>query len=276
MNVHKTHQELRASIEEFKAQGKVIALVPTMGALHEGHMSLIKAAKGQADIVVCSIFVNPTQFAEGEDFTTYPRDEAKDIAILLDNGADIVYIPSVEEMYPEREEITEPPIKNGDILEGEFRPHFFRGVGIVVTKLLHQCAPDKAFFGQKDYQQLSVIKQMVKSLGVPVEIIGCPTQREEDGLALSSRNNYLSVWERKIAPELHKIMQEMAEEYRQGTPVEIVCEKGKRKLLAAGFAKVDYLRFCDSQTLLPEIKSSARLLAAAWLGTTRLIDNIEV
>jgi pantoate--beta-alanine ligase len=256
---------LRDAIAAFRKQGLSVGLVPTMGALHEGHLSLVRAAKGGCDRVVASLFVNPKQFAPHEDFERYPRDEAGDSAMLAGAGCDLLYAPERATMYPDgfTTNVLVPAVST--MLEGEFRPHFFGGVATVVTKLLLQCLPDRAFFGDKDYQQLQVIKRMAKDLDIPVAIDGCPTVREHDGLAMSSRNAYLSADERRIATRLNHILHDEAE------------AEAKRHLVAAGFTGVDYVAIRDAETLAPVSDlSHARILAAVWLGKTRLIDNMAV
>lgn len=251
------------------ASGQSVALVPTMGALHAGHIALVAAALALADRVLVSIFVNPTQFAPHEDLARYPRDESGDLTKLTAAGAHLVWIPAVEEMYPEgfatRIEVEGAALP----LEGAFRPHHFGGVATVVCKLLLSAMPDMAVFGEKDYQQLAVIRQMVRDLALPVTIRGVPTVREHDGLALSSRNAYLSADERYIAPMLSKTIADVA---RGRDPAEAA-----EALLAAGFTKVDYIEVRDAETLAPFVPGSGRpgrVLAAAWLGKTRLIDNM--
>jgi pantoate--beta-alanine ligase len=263
----------------FRAAGERVALVPTMGALHDGHLALVKEARRRARRVVVSIFVNPTQFAPNEDFASYPREFAKDVAILKAAKADLVWAPSAEVMYPEgfatRIEAT-GPAKVG--LEDKFRPHFFGGVATVVAKLFTQTAPDFALFGEKDYQQLRVITQMAKDLDLPLKIIGVPTVREKDGLALSSRNAYLSEPERRVAPTLYRVLKAVAKRIKQEEPIEIVLEEGHAEIAHAGFA-VDYLEARHALTLAPVAARKdgpIRLLVAAKLGKTRLIDNVSV
>jgi pantoate--beta-alanine ligase len=275
MQTVKTHKALSDSINGFKAKGKVIAFVPTMGALHEGHLRLIENARASADVVVCSIFVNPTQFGENEDFGTYPRDEAKDLRLLEENAVDIVYLPSVAEIYPEGDnEFSDIEVSNGDILEGEFRPDFFGGVARVVAILFEKVQPHKAFFGEKDYQQLHVVQHLASSFGMPVQVIGVPTARAADGLALSSRNAYLTDEERAIAPTLHEALSQVKRDVQDGANVQDACDLAKEKILLAGFESVDYLQVRDAKTLATNITNSPRVLVAATLGKTRLIDNI--
>jgi pantoate--beta-alanine ligase len=273
----RTVADLRAQLAAWGKAGEIIALVPTLGALHAGHLSLVTLAKSKADRVVVSIFVNPIQFGPREDFNTYPRDEAGDIEKLGKAGADLVFAPDASEMYP-RDFSTKVSI--GDLTEdlcGANRPNHFDGVATVVTKLLLQCAPDMAIFGEKDYQQLLVIKHLVRDLNIPVEILGGEIVREKDGLALSSRNAYLSPSERKTAPLLHQTISEVAESLARGEGADAACVAGRFKLEAAGF-RVDYVAVRDPDTLKPlsgPVKR-ARVLAAAYLGKTRLIDNVPV
>jgi pantoate--beta-alanine ligase len=269
--------ELRTQVAKWRKTGDTVALVPTMGALHDGHLSLVKLAKGKAGRVVVSIFVNPIQFGPREDFNVYPRDEEGDLAKLARAGADLVFAPDTAEMYPQGF-ITR--IKIGDLTEGlcgASRPNHFDGVATVVAKLLMQCGPDIAIFGEKDYQQLLVIKQLVRDLNIPVEIVGAPIVREKDGLALSSRNAYLSPSERETAPLLYQTISAVAEDLAQGRGCDDAVVAARFKLDAAGF-RVDYVAVCDPDTLKPlsgPVKR-ARVLAAVYLGKTRLIDNVPV
>lgn len=275
--VVRTVAALRDAVGAWRKQGLSVGFAPTMGALHEGHLSLVRAAKSRCDRVVASIFVNPKQFAPHEDFDRYPRDEAGDSAMLASAGCDLLYAPDRAAMYPDgfTTNVLVPAVST--MLEGEFRPHFFGGVATVVSKLLLQCLPDAAFFGEKDYQQLIVIKRMVKDLDIPVAIHGCPTVREHDGLAMSSRNAYLSETERRIATRLNLILHDAIKEVRAGEPIAEAEDEAKRHLIAAGFNSVDYVAIRDAETLAPvEDLSHARILAAAWLGKTRLIDNMAV
>ena len=273
----RTVADLRAHVAPWRKAGKSIALVPTMGALHAGHLSLVTLAKSKADRVVVSIFVNPIQFGPREDFNIYPRDEAGDIEKLRAAGADLVFAPNTAEMYPAG---FSTKVSIGDLTEdlcGANRPNHFDGVATVVTKLLLQCAPDMAIFGEKDYQQLLVIKHLVRDLNVPVEVLGGDIVREKDGLALSSRNAYLSPADRETAPLLHQTISEVAAALARGEGADAACVAGRFKLEAAGF-RVDYIAVRDPDTLKPlsgPVKH-ARVLAAAYLGKTRLIDNVPV
>ncbi len=270
---------MRRSVEYFRAAGDTIALVPTMGALHAGHLSLVRLARRQAQRVVVSIFVNPTQFAPHEDFATYPRTTARDLALLRNAGVDLVWMPTASVMYPDGFATRIVP-QGAAIagLEDKFRPHFFGGVATVVAKLLLQCRPNVAMFGQKDYQQLCVVTQLAKDLDLPIRIVGAPTVREHDGLALSSRNAYLSAEERTIAPTLYRVLREAAQEIAGGNPIAASLCKGRRTIDRAGFA-LDYLEARHAKTLAP-IRSPQegpiRLLVAARIGSTRLIDNVPV
>ncbi len=274
---------LRGRIGGWRDAGLSVALIPTMGALHAGHLALVGEAHRLADRVAVSVFVNPTQFGPNEDFAVYPRDEAGDAARLVTAGAHLMFAPEVAEMYPPGSltRVTVPGL--GERLEGEFRPGFFTGVATVVTKLLLQALPDVALFGEKDWQQLQVIRRVVRDLAIPVTIHGCPTVREADGLALSSRNAYLSADERAVAPALHRTLQDVAAAIGGGGDPVAACRGGSEALLAAGFRQVGYLAVCDPETLVPwqppegeAPLRAARILAAAWLGKTRLIDNLGV
>jgi pantoate--beta-alanine ligase len=271
--------ELRRFVAGWQAAGETIALVPTMGALHRGHLALVAAAQAQCRRSVVSIFVNPRQFGPNEDFAAYPRPEAIDLAALARAGVDLAYIPPVDEMYPAGAATTISVAGLGEGLCGAHRPGHFDGVATVVAKLLIQAAPDRAYFGEKDYQQLLVVRRMTRDLDLPVEIVGIPTVREPDGLALSSRNVYLSPAERRIAPNLYRAMQEIAAAIisRPDSPATLL-QRGIAALSGAGFA-VEYLELRDAATLAPIVETPtapARLLAAVHLGRTRLIDNIPV
>jgi pantoate--beta-alanine ligase len=277
--VARTVSSLRRALEPYRTAGERIALVPTMGALHRGHLALIGQARRHARRVVVSIFVNPTQFAPHEDFASYPRRFETDLKALGLAKADLVWAPSAAVMYPEGFATRiEPagPAKAG--LEDKFRPHFFGGVATVVAKLFTQVLPDFALFGQKDYQQFRVVTQMAKDLDLAVKVIGVPTVREKDGLALSSRNAYLSPAERAVAPTLNRVLRASAARIRQGEPLEMVLEESRAEIGRAGFA-LDYLEARHALTLAPVTsrkEGPIRLLVAAKLGKTRLIDNIGV
>jgi pantoate--beta-alanine ligase len=271
---------LRAQVSTWKAAGLRVALVPTMGALHEGHLSLVRLARERADRVVASLFVNPTQFAPNEDFDAYPRAEERDAELLRGAGCDLLYAPTVADMYPDGFATAVTVSGVSGPLDGQSRPHHFGGVATVVTKLLTQCAPDVAVFGEKDYQQLLVIKRVVRDLDLPVEIVGGPTARDEDGLALSSRNAYLSEAERKIAGALPAVLKAVAASVAAGEPVGEAEQRGVAELKAAGFKKVDYLEVRDSEDLTRlgpgPAGPGARVFDAARHGKTRLIDNMAV
>jgi len=270
---------LRRALEPYKKAGASIALVPTMGALHRGHMALVREARRRAKRVVVSIFVNPTQFAPHEDFASYPRSFATDLKALRAEKIDAVWAPAVEAMYPDgfaTRLAPEGPAKAG--LEDEYRPHFFGGVATVVAKLFTQVSPDFAFFGQKDYQQLRIVTQIAKDFDLPVKVIGVPTVREPDGLALSSRNVYLSSAERAVAPMLYKVLKGCASRIKSGEKIDRVLNVGRIEVDLAGFS-LDYLEARHALTLAPVVslkEGPVRLLIAARLGKTRLIDNIAV
>ena len=272
----RTIAELRRHIATWRADGLSVGLVPTMGALHDGHFSLVEQSIKTTDRTVTTLFVNPKQFGPHEDLDVYPRDEAADVAALAEKGVHMLFAPSLDEMYAE-ETVTAISVPGiGDVLEGSFRPGFFTGVATVVAKLLIQALPDRAFFGEKDYQQLRVITRMTEDLDIPVEIVGCPIVREEDGLALSSRNANLSPEERKNAPALGQALQKVKDELAAGTSITATVEAAKASLLNGGFTKVDYIAVCDRNSLeeLETPTKEARILGAAWLGKTRLIDNL--
>jgi pantoate--beta-alanine ligase len=273
--VIRTLAPLREQIRRWRGAGATVALVPTMGALHEGHIDLVTLARARCTRVVASIFVNPAQFGPREDFTRYPRDEAGDLAKLRQAGCDAVWSPDATLMYPPGFATRITPAGVAEGLESDFRPHFFGGVATVCCKLFTQVLPDIAVFGEKDYQQLLVVRQMVRDLDLQLQIVAAPTRREADGLAMSSRNAYLSPQERAVAPILHQVLQTVA---RSGGRDAKVIAEGKKTLEAAGF-RVDYLEVRDAETLTPVESGAARplrALAAAWLGKTRLIDNIAV
>lgn len=278
MQIIRTKANLIKTISTFSKSGKIIGFVPTMGALHDGHLSLIEIAKSKSDIVVVSIFVNPAQFAANEDFDKYPRNEQDDLVKLEASCVDVVYMPTINEIYANNSSTTISVGTIGKGLEGTFRPHFFDGVSLVVAKLFMQVAPDIAVFGAKDYQQLMVIKKLVKELDIPVEIIGAPICREADGLAMSSRNVYLSADKRIIAANIYKILLTVKEKLLSGKEVKTVLLSAKNELLAVGFEKVDYIELRDAETLMPllALKSPARILVAARIGGVRLLDNLEV
>ncbi len=275
----RTERALRQRVSGWREAGESVALVPTMGALHDGHLHLIELATKKADRTIVSVFVNPGQFSPSEDFSSYPRDEKSDMEKLARFGVDLVFSPPVEMIYPSdfATKVTLQGPATADLEDG-FRPHFFDGVATVVAKLLILCQPHMAIFGEKDYQQFLVIQKMAHDLNIPVKIIAGTTIREPDGLALSSRNVYLSVDERMIAPMLHAVLKDAAHKIARGGEINRVLGAAKTKLGRSGF-RLDYLEARDSKTLQPLAKGfsgTARLLVAAWLGKTRLIDNISL
>ncbi|MDX1974371.1 MAG: pantoate--beta-alanine ligase [Rickettsiales bacterium] len=267
----------QSALTELARLGKRIALVPTMGALHEGHASLVRIARQHADAVAVSVFVNPKQFGVNEDFDKYPRTLESDIHTLREAGVSLVYAPPIQDIYPEGYATTVSVSGLDSILCGASRPGHFNGVATVVTKLLLRTLPHVAIFGEKDYQQLCIIRRLVTDLDMPIQIIGAPIMREDDGLALSSRNRYLTPEERAIAPTLYRTLTAMAARLENGEALAAVLEDGKKQITAAGF-KLDYLDARAEGTLaaLDTLNGPARLLVAAWLGKTRLIDNITV
>ena len=272
LGIHRTLEDMRAQVAAWKAQGLRVGLVPTMGALHAGHLSLVEAIAQNADKVIVSIFVNPTQFAADEDLDIYPRQEADDLAALQNTQTDAVFAPSAAHMYPEGFATTIAMDGPALGLESDERPHFFGGVALIVLKLLTQTQTDVAIFGEKDYQQLRVIQAMVADLNLPVEIMAGAIMREADGLAMSSRNVYLSAEQQKIAAQLPVILKQLA---HSPAPIAVAEAEAKKALLAAGFTKVDYACIRDAETLaVPDANTvSRRVLIVARLGKTRLLDN---
>jgi pantoate--beta-alanine ligase len=270
---------LRRETAKWHNDGLTIAIVPTMGALHEGHLTLVAEGLEHADRVIVSIFVNAKQFGANEDLSRYPRDEAGDVTKLAAAGAHLIFAPKAEEMYGENfatSVVLKGPAKAN--LEDKFRTHFFEGVATIVAKLFIQSGADFAIFGQKDYQQLQVVTRMARDLDIPIEVIGVPTVRAPDGLALSSRNQYLTKTERHQATAIYKSLNQAAEKIRNGTDPQKAMRAASRSLTTLGF-KVDYVTARNAKTLdVPHSNSKEplRLLAAAWIGKTRLIDNIEV
>jgi len=277
--IARTIATLDRAIGKFRAAGQSLALVPTMGALHAGHIALVRRARRKADRVVVSIFVNPAQFSPHEDFSTYPRPFDADVAALRDLEVDLVWAPQLDVMYPPQfatRIVVKGPAEAD--LEDRFRPHFFGGVATVVAKLFTQCRPDYAMFGEKDYQQLKTVTRMARDLDLRVEVVGVPTVREKDGLALSSRNTYLDARERAVAPSLYRVLSASAARIAAGEPIAKVVSEGAIELEAAGFA-LDYLEARHAETLARvETREDGplRLLVAARLGKTRLIDNVAV
>ena len=270
---------LRREMAKWRADDLAVAIVPTMGALHEGHLALVAEGLERADRVIVTIFVNAKQFGANEDLSRYPRDEAGDVAKLAEAGAHLIFAPPANEMYGEEfatSVVLKGPAKAN--LEDKFRPHFFDGVATIVAKLFIQSGADFAMFGQKDYQQLQVVTCMARDLDIPIEVIGVPTVRAPDGMALSSRNQYLTKTERIQATAIYKSLNQAAEKIRQGTDPQKAMRAASRSLTTLGF-KVDYATARNAETLavpIPHSDEPLRLLAAAWIGRTRLIDNIEV
>lgn len=273
-----TVAELREQVRAWRQAGERIAFVPTMGNLHRGHLELVRRGRGQAQRVVASVFVNPLQFGPSEDFARYPRTLPQDQAALAGAGCDLLFAPAVDQMYPRGQEgMTRVHVPGvSDILCGRFRPGHFDGVATVVNLLLNQVQPDAALFGEKDYQQLFLIRRMVADLQMPVAIVGVPTEREPDGLALSSRNQYLSAQERRIAPEVHATLREVADTLRSGArDFDALTDRGMRRLAAAGF-RPQYLEIRSPELAEPRPSDQEFVvLAAAYLGNTRLIDNLQ-
>jgi pantoate--beta-alanine ligase len=277
----RTVADLRAQLDLWRSEGQRIGMVPTMGALHEGHLSLIAHARTEADRVVASIFVNPTQFAPGEDLSAYPRDEARDAALLAGAGCDLLFAPSPAAIYPPGFATAITVSGVSEPLEGHSRPTHFSGVATVVAKLLIQARPDVAVFGEKDYQQLQVIRRLALDLDLPTRILGSPTVRAGDGLALSSRNAYLSEREREIAASLNVVLFNLARVLAEGEPVAPAEAEAAEELMAAGFDGLDYVEVRHAEDLSrlgpgPIGAAPARVLAAVRLGKTRLIDNLAV
>lgn len=284
MEVVRTIEDVRRLTRAWRMAGLRAGLVPTMGALHDGHLTLVDRARASCDRTLATLFVNPLQFGPSEDFDAYPRTEARDMELLTSRGCDAVFVPSVTELYP-----LGPPTPAtfptsiqiagmSQRLCGAFRPGHFTGVATVVMKFFMIVQPDAAFFGEKDFQQLQIIRRMVKDLDMPIEIVGVPTVRETDGLAMSSRNQYLTPHERQAAPHLHAVLRRIRTEVLGGSNVAEAIDRGKRSLIDAGFSTVDYVSLVDDETLddLQQPAPGARLLAAARLGRTRLIDNIPI
>lgn len=270
--------DLRATIAGWRAAGERIGLVPTMGALHDGHLALVHASQAQCRRTVVSIFVNPTQFGPNSDFDRYPRDLAGDVAMLAPLGVDAVFAPEAAEMYPPgfASTVTVADLTEG--LCGPHRPGHFAGVATVVSKLLNQVMPDSAYFGEKDWQQLQVVRRLVRDLDIAVAIVGVPTVRESDGLAMSSRNLHLTTDERAQAATLHRVLELAARDLAGGAKSGDVIARGKAALRDAGFDPIDYLEVVDAESLrpVPQAVGNARVAVAAWLGRTRLIDNLPV
>jgi len=276
----RTVAALRAAVADWRRAGEKVALVPTMGALHGGHGSLIRLARSRAERTIATIFVNPKQFGPNEDFAAYPRGEAADAALLAAEGCDLLYAPGVEAVYPAGFATTVSVSGLTTVLDGAARPGHFDGVATVVTKLLTQAGPDLAVFGEKDYQQLLVIRRLARDLDLPVEIIGAPTARAEDGLALSSRNAYLDPQQRLVAGRLNVVLKDAATALARGSGVRQIIAAARARLVAAGFERVDYVEARGAEDLSEQgpgpIAAPSRLFAAAWLGRARLIDNLAI
>ncbi|MEO1719833.1 MAG: pantoate--beta-alanine ligase [Pseudomonadota bacterium] len=281
-HIVRTVADLRHITQRWRLSGQSIAIVPTMGALHEGHLALIRAAVGQADRTIVSIFVNPKQFAPTEDLDTYPRTFGDDVAAAAAVGTDVIWAPTADAMYPQGFATSVTPEGAALTLEAASRPHFFTGVATVCTKLFLQSAADVAIFGEKDFQQLAVIRQIVRDLDIPLKVVAHETVRESDGLAMSSRNRYLAPEQRKIAPALYQNLCRAAERAQTGDDPKIIEKQCIESLLDAGFDTVDYVEIRHSDTLekpMPDASKMTgdwRILAAATLGTTRLIDNMPI
>jgi len=269
---------LRQQTALWRKADETIGVVPTMGALHQGHLSLARAAREKCDRVIVTIFVNPKQFNDPDDLKNYPRTENEDARKLESIGVDLIYVPEPDQIYPDGFATTVSVSGLTDMLCGESRPGHFDGVATVVSKLFAQTAADFAFFGEKDYQQLQIVRRMARDLDIPIEVIGCPTIREEDGLAMSSRNLLLSDRSRVYAPVLAEVMEDMREKLRQGATMTAILPDAKARIMAAGFNDVDYLELRDGAdlSLLDQSRPDARLFAAAWLAGVRLIDNMAV
>jgi pantoate--beta-alanine ligase len=274
----RTVAELRATVADWRRQGARVAVVPTMGALHEGHLSLVRAALEKSDRVIVTLFVNPKQFNNAGDLAAYPRTEEADAAKLAPLSAHLLYAPGGQEMYPAGFATTVTVSGVSDGLCGSFRPGHFDGVATVVAKLFLQTGADLAFFGEKDFQQLHVVRRMARDLDIPIGIVPCPTVREPDGLALSSRNVRLSPAERQVAPRLASVLFDAAERIARGAPVDEILETARSAIVENGYSRVEYLELRAEEDLAPmhQFDRPARLLVAAWLGETRLIDNVEV
>ena len=278
--VVRTVAALREQVSAWKRQGFTVGFVPTMGALHEGHLTLVREAGRRTDRVVASVFVNPTQFAAHEDLGSYPRREAQDAEMLAGAGCHLLFAPTVEEMYPEGF-VTAVSVGGPSAgLETDFRPHFFGGVAVVVAKLLNQVQANVAVFGEKDYQQLMVVRRMARDLDIPTEIVGSPTERDGYGLALSSRNAYLGEAELETARRLNGVLAEAGAQATARRPLAAIERDAHAALLKAGFERIDYVAVRRADDLAPfrdgVVDAPARILAAAWLGRTRLIDNMAV
>jgi pantoate--beta-alanine ligase len=274
----RTVSALRTAVASWRAEGLAVGLVPTMGALHEGHLSLVRAGLARTDRVIVTLFVNPKQFNNPADLAAYPRTEHSDAAKLAGAGAHLLYAPNAEEIYPEGFSTTVSVAGASEGMEGRYRPGHFEGVATVVAKLFLQSGADLAFFGEKDFQQLQVVRCMAGDLDIPIKVVACPTIREPDGLAMSSRNVRLSPVERALAPRLASVLFDTAEKLSAGAAADPLLAEAKKALGDAGFGEVEYIELRSATTLAPLAHASepARLLAAVWLGHVRLIDNVPV
>jgi len=277
MQIVRSISETRTALRDLRVGRRTVGLVPTMGALHAGHVSLVRAARSQCDVVAATIFVNPTQFGPNEDFSKYPRTFEEDCRLLEQEGVDLLFAPGTDEMYPKGATTFVEVGEIGDRLDGVSRPGHFRGVATIVAKLFHIVGPDRAFFGQKDAAQVAVLRRMVRDLNFPLELVTCPTVREPDGLALSSRNRYLSPSERQIALALLRTLTEIEKRAAEGeVQSPVLIGVGLKVLAAEPGVRLDYLKIADADTLedVRDIRNGALIAIAAWVGTTRLIDNI--
>ena len=276
--IERTLPGLRARTAVWRRSGETVGVVPTMGALHQGHLSLARAARSACDRVIVTIFVNPKQFNNPDDLGEYPRTEEDDAGKLESIGVDLIYVPDPDQIYPDGFATNVAVAGLSDMLCGAQRPGHFDGVATVVSKLFLQTSADRAFFGEKDFQQLQIVRRMSADLDIPIEVVGCPTIREADGLAMSSRNLLLADQSRIIAPVLAEVMRAMRDQLLDGAPMADVCETARARILVAGFTQVDYLELRSGAdlTLLDRPEPGARLFAAAWLAGVRLIDNIAV
>lgn len=278
MQVVRSVVELRAVTGGWRQAGDSVAVVPTMGALHDGHLSLVAQARDACDRVIVTLFVNPTQFDRPEDLAKYPRTENRDRAVLEPAGVDLLFMPGVDEVYPPGFATTVSVSGLTSGMCGDFRPGHFDGMATIVAKLFLMTGAHRAFFGEKDWQQLQIVRRLAADLNIPIEVTGCPTVREADGLAMSSRNARLSPPDRAAAPALYAALTRAAQRLRGGEDPAPVLEAARAEILAGGFARVEYLDLRHPQTLTPldRLDGPARLLAAAWLGPVRLIDNVAV
>lgn len=278
MKIARAVADLRRIVADWRSAGESVAVVPTMGALHEGHLSLVDAARAACDRVIVTIFVNPRQFDRTEDLAGYPRAEERDRLTLERRGVDLLFAPGVEDVYPDGFATTISVAGLSRGMCGDFRPGHFDGVATIVAKLFLMTSADRAFFGEKDWQQLQIVRRLAADLDIPVLVVGCPTVRESDGLAMSSRNARLSPRDRAVAPALHRALAAAAQALRAGAPVSSTLEEARACIVAGGYNRIDYLDLRSSESLVPldRVDGPSRLLVAAWLGAVRLIDNEPV